>query len=230
MYYRRKIVAVLFSVVAAFASNGQSANTQLSLISAKINKALNYKVNVTIKVDLPHLTMPQVNAIVYFKQKDKFKVESKSIAVIPKQGFVQLSNLIGDTTSYTAIYQGNDIIAGNKVRTISVIPMSDTGDVILGKLWVDETRHLIMKSQITTKQNGTVITTYEYKSQMQYGLPDVMTFEVDIKKFKIPKALAADINTSNSSADSKVSKKGVIVITLTNYLVNKGIDDAVFKK
>ena len=230
MYVRKKILVVLLLVVAVYAGTGQSANMQLSLISAKINKALNYRVNVNIKVDLPHLTMPQVNAIVYFKQKDKFKVESKSIAVIPKQGFVQLSNFISDTTSYTAIYQGYDIVAGNKVRAISVIPMSDTGDVILGKLWVDETRHLIMKSQVTTKQNGTVITTYEYKSQVIFGLPDVMTFEVDVKKFKIPKAVAADINTSNSSSDTKAGKKGVIVITLTNYVVNKGIDDAIFKK
>jgi hypothetical protein len=208
----------------------QTPNKQLNLVYAKLNKANNYKVDVTIKVDLPFIKMAPISARVYYKQKDKFKVESKSIAVIPKQGFVQLTRLINDTNSFTAVYQMYDVINGVRVRVINVIPLSDTGDVVLGKLWVDEVEHLILKSQITTKLNGTMMTSYDYNSQKAFGLPDKMTFEVDVKKFKIPKAVAADINTTKTSDTSKGSKKGIIVITLSNYSVNKGVDDAVFKK
>ena len=51
---------------------------------------------------------------------------------------------------------------------------------------------------------------------------------VDVKKFKIPKALAADINTSKSKTVEK--KSGEIRVSLKNYIINKGIDDAFFNK
>ena len=128
------------------------------------------------------------------------------------------------------MYQGNEMINGVKAMRINVIPLSDTGDVVLGKLWIDEQQHLILKSQITTKLNGTILTSYEYNSQKMFGLPDQMIFEVDIKKFKIPKAVAADISATKTASDGKENKKGKIIIKLRNYQVNKGIDDAVFKK
>ena len=213
-----------------FGGFAQNPYQQLNLVYEKLNKANNYSVDVNIKVDLPFIKMLPINAKIYFKQKDKFKVVSKSIAIVPKQGFVQLNKLINDTSSFSAMYQGNEMINGVKAMRINVIPLSDTGDVVLGKLWIDEQQHLILKSQITTKLNGTILTSYEYNSQKMFGLPDQMTFEVDIKKFKIPKAVAADINATKTASDGKENKKGRIVIKLRNYQVNKGIDDAVFKK
>jgi hypothetical protein len=213
-----------------FGGFAQNPYRQLNLVYEKLNKANNYSVDVNIKVDLPFIKMLPINAKIYYKQKDKFKVVSKSIAIVPKQGFVQLNKLINDTSSFSAMYQGNEIINGVKAMRINVIPLSDTGDVVLGKLWIDEQQHLILKSQITTKLNGTILTSYEYNSQKMFGLPDQMTFEVDIKKFKIPKAVAADINATKSASDTKENKKGKIIIKLRNYQVNKGIDDAVFKK
>jgi hypothetical protein len=225
-----KFIFVLLNCLIWQSLQAQNPNTLLHLVYAKLNKANNYKVDVNIKVDLPFIKMLPINAKIYFKQKDKFKVESKSIAIIPKQGFVQLTKLINDTNAFTAMYQSSEVINSNKVSLINVIPLNDTGDVILGKLWIDDKQHIILKSQITTKSNGTILTSYEYGTQKEFGLPDVMTFEVDIKKFKIPKAVAADINTTKSSSTSKEGKKGKIIIKLNNYLINKGIEDAFFKK
>ena len=208
----------------------QNPNKILNLVYAKLNKANNYSVDVNIKVDLPFIKMLPISAKIYFKQKDKFKVESKSIAILPKQGFVQLTKLINDTNAFTALYQSSEILDNHKISLINVIPLSDTGDVVLGKLWIDETKQVITKSQITTKLNGTIITNYTYGTQIQYGLPDLMIFEVDIKKFKIPKAVAADINLTQKKEAEKTGKRGMIFIKLMNYQVNKGIADDVFKK
>ena len=48
----------------------------------------------------------------------------------------------------------------------------------------------------------------------------------------MPKSVSADINNSgkNKKDDPKKSKVGTITIALSNYLVNKGISDEVFKK
>lgn len=221
---------LLIGLLNAPVAQAQQTNKLLYRVSAKFATVKDYSVDVHIKVDMPFLRMLPINAKIYFKQKDKFKVESKSIAIVPKQGFVQLNKLINDTNSYTAVLQNSDNATGTKISLINIIPLNDTGDVILGKLWIDEKNSVIKKSQITTKTNGTILTEYIYGAQLAFGLPDIMNFEVDIKKFKVPKAVAADINTNAKKEAEKVGKKGKIIIKLTNYSINKGIADAIFKK
>ena len=206
----------------------QSPRLLLNQVQTKLNKAANYKADINIKVDLPYIRLMPINTKLYFKQKDKFKIDTKSIAVLPKQGFLQFSSLVKDSVNYTAMFQSYDNVNEIKTSLINLIPNNDTSDVILAKLWIDPIDKVIIKSLITTKSSGTIKTEYTYGSQIAYGLPDIIKFVVDVKKFKIPKALAADINTSKSK---KVEKKsGEIRISLKNYIINKGIDDAFFTK
>jgi hypothetical protein len=206
----------------------QSPRTLLNQVQVKLNKATNYSADINIIVDLPYITLMPINSKLYYKQKDKFKIDTKSIAILPKQGFLQLNMLVNDTVNYTAIFQSKEIINKIKTSLVNLIPNNDTSDVVLAKLWVDEINQVIIKSQVTTKSSGTIKTEYIYGSQVFYGLPDDIKFTVDIKKFKIPKALSADINTSKTT---KVEKKfGEINIKLKNYQINKGIADNVFDK
>jgi len=209
----------------------ENANTILHAVYAKVQKAKDYSVDVNIKVDMPFIRMLPVAAKIYYKQKDKFKVESKSIAIVPRQGFDQASKMLADTNSFTTVIQGKEMIGKVQTIIINIIPLSDTSDLILGKLWIDQKQNIILKSQLTTKSNGTILTEYTYGTQLVFGLPDKMTFTVDVKKFKTPKSVAADMNNKPKEEDKKKDqKKGQIIITLTNYQINKGIPDAIFKK
>jgi hypothetical protein len=206
----------------------QSPRLLLNQVQNKLNKAANYKADIHIKVDLPYISLMPINTKLYFKQKDKFKIDTKSIAILPKQGFLQFSSLVKDSVNYTAIFQSYDNINEVKTSLINLIPNNDTSDLVLAKLWIDPINQVIIKSLITTKSSGTIKTEYTYGSQIAYGLPDLIKFVVDVKKFKIPKALTAEINTSKSN---KVEKKsGQIIVSLKNYIINKGIDDAFFNK
>lgn len=227
----------LFTVIITVFSFGlvhaqQNANQILRAVYSKLQKAKDYSVMANIKVDMPFIRMLPIDAKIYYKQKDKFKVESKSIAIVPRQGFDQSSKMLADTNSFTAILQGGEIINGIQTSIVNIIPLSDTSDLILGKLWVDTKQNVILKSQLTTKSNGTILMEYVYGSQTAFGLPDKMIFSVDVKKFKIPKSVAADINNNDKEKTDKAKdpKKGKIFITLTNYQVNKGIPDSIFKK
>lgn len=230
----RKCAGFLFLMLLILSpqSNAQDAKLILRGVYNNLQKVKDYTVQANIKVDMPFIRMLPIDAKIYFKQKDKFKVESKSIAIVPRQGFDQSSKMLADTNSFTALAQGTEMIGTVAANVINVIPMSDTTDLILGKLWIDAKRNVILKSQLTTKSNGTILTEYEYGSQTAYGLPDKMTFSVDVKKFKIPKGVTADINNSEAEKKDKGKdpKKGKIFITLTNYQINKGIPDTVFKK
>lgn len=218
------LVIILLSVN-IFAQNPRSI---LNKVQSRLSRANNYSADITIKVDLPYITLKPINSKLYFKQKDKFKIDTKRIAILPKQGFLQFNKLINDTINYTTLIQTTETINNIKTSLINLIPNNDTSDVVLAKLWVDEINQVIIKSQVTTKSSGTIKTEYTYGSQVSYGLPDDIKFVVDVKKFKIPKALSADINTSKTA---KVEKKiGIISVSLKNYTINKGIDDNLFNK
>ena len=220
----------MFSFTETIAQN--NANVILRGVYNKLQKAKDYKVDVNIKIDMPFIRMMPVDAKIYFKQKDKFKVESKSIAIVPRQGFDQASKMLADTNSYTCVIQGTEQIGTVTTTVINVIPRSDTVDLVLGKLWIDAAKNVILKSQFTTKSNGTIMTEYAYGTAIEYGLPDNMIFSVDIKKFRLPKSVTADMNNTSTAKDDKTKDKktGKIFIKLTNYQINKGIDDAVFKE
>jgi hypothetical protein len=64
-------------------------------------------------------------------------------------------------------------------------------------------------------------------------LPNQLVFDIDVKKFKLPKSVAADLNkTEKEKAKKNKNKdqKGTIIIKLTNYKINKGISDDFFKE
>jgi outer membrane lipoprotein-sorting protein len=224
------IIIVLLIPGISGAQSTPTANQLLHSIYAKLQKAHDYSVQANIKVDMPFIRMLPIDAMIYFKQKGKFKVESKSIAVVPRQGFDQASKMLSDTSTYSALVQGTELIGNVQAMIINIIPLADTSDLILGKLWVDQKQNLILKSKLTTRSNGTILTEYSYGSQLQYALPDKMIFSVDIKKFRMPAGTPTDPNAKKADDKAKENKKGQIIITLTNYQVNKGIPDEFFKK
>lgn len=231
----RSIWIFAFSFLLFFSFNAEaqkSPNQLLRGVYQKMMKVKDYSVEATIKADIPLIKILPVNAIVYFKQPDKFKVESKGIAIMPRQGFSDVAKIIRDTTSYTAVFTGKEKIGTSLTQIISVIPSVDTGDLVLAKFWIDYARNLVLKSQLTTRSSGTMQIEYFYGTQIASGLPDKMIFTVDVKKFKIPKALASDMNASSKTpkTNDKESKKGVILIDLKNYKLNQGLKDTFFKQ
>lgn len=235
-YFKRILnKTILFYFVFLFGnvySQGFTANQAIYKVYAQLQKAKDYKVDANIKVDLPFIRMLPISAKIFVKQPSKFKVESKSIAIVPRQGFDQLNKILSDTNQFTSIAQNSELVGKEMAKVISLIPVEDTTDLILAKLWVDTKLNVVLKSLLTTKTNGTILTEYSYGKFVNFGLPDAMTFTVDIKKFKIPKSIAADINTNSKKQENKDTKnmKGKIIISLSNYMINSGIQDAVFVK
>jgi outer membrane lipoprotein-sorting protein len=231
-----KKYTLLFLFLASFlnfAKATPTANKSLQKVYEKLMKLKDYSAEVNIQSNIPLIKILPVKAKIYFKQPNQFKIMAKGIAILPKQGFSDLALILKDSNSYLAVLAGNETIDQTATQIIHLIPNNDTSDLIIAKFWVDVNVGLILKSQLTTKSNGNLQINYEYDPiGKPYGLPHHLVFTVDVKKFKIPKALAADVNKTQRSkmqSESK-SKIGSIDIRLTNIQINKGIDDKIFKK
>ena len=75
---------------------GQTAEEILKGVINKINLVQDYQADVQIKAAIPFIKVPIAKATIYFKQKDKFKVESKGIAILPKQGMSDLTGFLSN--------------------------------------------------------------------------------------------------------------------------------------
>jgi outer membrane lipoprotein-sorting protein len=215
-------------------ANGQSAPEALKLIkdvTLKFNKVRDYQVDALIDARISFLKILPQQAKVFYKAPNKFNIESKGIAILPKQNFDQLFSLLNKESNFMAFISGTENLNDAATVVVNVVPLADTSDLVLAKLWVDATQSLIVKSQLTTKSNGTVLIEYFYRTWSALALPDKTIFTVDVKRFKIPKAISADINSKATQEDkNKPQKPGRIIINFSNYKINKGIDDKVFLK
>ena len=227
-----KNIAVILFISIYSLGFSQDADAILNRVVTKINSVKDYSVDANIKADIPLIKILPVKASIYFKQKDKFKVVSKGIAILPKQGFTDVNSFLMKKNSYMAVDGGVKTIDDVKTNLITVIPTNENSEFVLAKLWIDTKNDLILKSQITTRSSGTVTVDYSYDTEAEYGLPNQLVFDIDVKKFKLPKSVAADLNkTEKEKAKKNKNKdqKGTIIIKLTNYKINKGISDEFFK-
>jgi outer membrane lipoprotein-sorting protein len=233
MRHYKYIIAFHFVIFTFLVGYSQgNANLLLQKVYNKMQKAKDYSVQANIKVDMPFIRILPVDVKIYFKQPDKFKVESKSIAIVPRQGLDQAQKMLADSSAFTCMVQGEEKLGEIQTSIVNVIPLSDTSEMILGKFWVDPIQDVILKSLLTTRSSGTILTEYTYNTQVEYGLPDKMVFSVDTKKFRMPKNMSTGPNNKdpNKEEKGKDNKKGRIFIVMTNYQVNKGIPDNIFKK
>ncbi len=225
----KNIIYFLFLYLIPVFSSAQDGSEIIERLMTRMNRVMDYSVNAKIKSDIPLIKILTVNATIYFKQKDKFRIISKGIAILPKQGFTDITKILREKDTYSSILTGTEIIQNARTEIITILPGADTSDLILAKLWVDASNDLMLKSQITTRSSGTVTAEYKYSTHKEFGLPESMLFTMDVKKFKIPKGLATDINrTSDAESNKPVPKVGTVFIQLNNYVINKGINEDVF--
>jgi ABC-type proline/glycine betaine transport system ATPase subunit len=190
----------------------------LNTSEQKYSRVKKFTADVNIQSDIPAMKILPAQANISYVAPNNLEVTSKSIIVLPKQGFREIQNIVSQKNKYTPIYMGQEIINGRNSHLITLLPKSDAEDWIMAKIWIDVAESLIMQSQTTTKSSGTLKVNYVYNSQKQWALPDQMLIEVDVQKFKIPKGVATDLHRSRETKDQ--GSIGKINLTFLNYKVN----------
>ncbi len=223
--------AILFFTNIAFAQT--DINTLLNKAKAKIESVNDYEADGVMKTNVAFLKVPIARVKVYFKKPNKLKVKSeKGISFIPKGAVsLNLNNLTG-TNKFTVIDAGTENIKGQVLRVAKLLPTDDNSDVVLSTVYIDEATTLIKKAKTTTRDNGTYELEMTYSTYATYGLPDKIIFSFNAKDYKLPKGVTFDFDDGRTAPpalkDPLKGKKGRAEITFKNYVINKGVSDAVF--
>jgi hypothetical protein len=213
-------------------SQSDEAKNIIEKLITKFLLVNTYQADAVIKPDISFLKILPQKATFYFRQPDQFRIKTNGISILPKQQFDNIFSMLTRRDAYISVLAGKEALKnGTGLSIVNIIPLADTSELILAKLWVDAAENLIVKAQLTTRSNGTVQIAYKHGKYAYLGLPDEIVFTIDVKKFKVPKALTADINTVTKTQreQENEAKQGKIYITISNYLINKSVPPEIFK-
>jgi hypothetical protein len=218
----------LLSLLSVYAL-AQSPKQIIQKVNARFATVNDYAADIEMLFDIPSVRIEKITGRVFYKKPEKFRIRTKGIVFLPKQNPYYALRELSDTTSFDAMLASPEKINGVSTVCINVIPKLSDSELLFGRFWIDADRQLVMRSQLTTKTSGTMTIDNHFGSSVSYALPDKIIFTVDMTKFKVPKAIAVDIN-SKASGKSFSPEKGTGQISLhfSNYSINKKLDDKVF--
>ena len=228
---RLLITAVAFLSI-QFSAFSQDMTALVNKVKAKLDQVNDYIAEGSMKTDVAFIKAPVGRVKVYFKKPNHFKLKRDGgISILPKGGVtVNMSTLVAGN-DFAAIASGDAVIKGTKVKVVKLLPTTDNSDVVLSTLYIDETNLLILKAATTTKENGSFEIEMSYGKFISYALPDKVIFSFNTKDYKMPKGVALEFDDEEKLSDAEKikRKKGRVQINYSNYTINKGLDDNVFK-
>ncbi len=221
---------LFFLVLIPCVAGAQPVTDLLKKVKARLEKVNDYEATGKMKTDVVFLKIPVSNIKSYYKKPNRFKLTRQNgVSLLPKGGVsVNLGSLLL-TDDYSTIDAGYSTVNGKKARVVKLLPVSEQTDVVLTTLYIDEAALVILRSNTTTKENGTYEMEMYYGKYTEWGLPDKVIFSFNTKDYKLPKGITLEYDDGTKSADLPKNKKGKVEITYSSYIINKGVSDALLK-
>ena len=229
----KTIFLFLYLVVISFFAKAQDVNVLVQKVKDKINLVNDYEARGKMKTNVSFLKVPVATVKIYFKKPNRLKIKNeKGISFVPKGAVnINMSNVLS-SGKYSVLDAGTDKIGSTVVKVVKLLPEDDNSDVVLSTLYIDALNQVILKTKTTTRDNGTYELEMSYGKYIAYGLPDKIIFSFNTKDYKMPKGVTFDFEdgSKKKTAEEKIkNQKGKMEISISNYVINKGIADSVFK-
>jgi outer membrane lipoprotein-sorting protein len=209
-----------------------SGTEVLQRVEQGVEGVQDYVVTLEADVHMERVRIPRATATMYFKKPDKVHFDSPSIAMMPREGIAFNSSAVLD--QYTAETIGEDTAQGVKSFKLQLAARSATARLRQLFIWVNPQNWTISRLQ-TIPYEGRILT-----MDFTYGLQD--------GKYWMPATLKAHFGLLNEretmtpQPDSslapqspldqmqpRVPRSGSISIFYSDYRINVGLSDDIFK-
>jgi len=243
MIFLRLIFALLFFSL-CFSVNERFEDYCVSKTNEQFYSINDYKVDMTIRLEIPAFRMPKKKYKVFYKKPNKIKVKAKGFGILPKTGLftspndnfdnlknLKISNFKDESNIHDIIIVGDLIVDSLKLEMpneYSRLTFNPTVEVKIDTLnWVIKN----VTTKLDTLKLFQINNFYQFHEDSYY-MPNQSIVKYYIKDKKLFNWLNKDASNiigqdaSLMSNDSIV--EGTITVNYKNYTINKGIDDKVF--
>lgn len=227
----RKSVLIFWSLFFLNEGFAQSSNELIQQVKQKLEKVNDYTAIGKLRTTVVFIKAPISNIKVFFKKPDQFKIKKNGgISILPKGGIKVNLNSILNQKDFVIVESGNAMIQKTNTKILKLIPTTESSDVVLTTLYIDEVNKLVLKANTTTKENGTYEMEMFYRNYANYALPDKVIFSFNTKDYKLPKGFTMEFDSGEKATEKDIikNKKGKVEILYSSYSINKGIADAEF--
>jgi hypothetical protein len=197
-----------------------------------------YTVRIHAKVNMPSIRIPDFSAVLYFKKPDKFHVETKSFAPIPRDSGV-FNPFQFDPEKNLIAYERTESLNGTLSDVFRVEPLDAKALVRYYHVWVGGNPRRIQQVE-SLSVKGT-----KGQVDLTYG-----TVEKGVEKWLLPEKVHIHLifpegmhNADTGSFTTKdnpissgmrrlddMSGEGNIDLSYSEWQINTGLDDRLFQK
>jgi len=227
----KTIFTIIFAVFLFIDLSAQTPQELINKVKAKLELVNDYTAKGKLKTNVVFIKAPIASVKVYYKKPDKMRIVNENgISFIPKGSVnINLAKFLSGSGNYEIVDAGTEPATG--LRILKLLPSDENSEIVLSTLYIDEKTELIKKAKNTTRDNGTYELEMSYGKYVAYSLPDKVIFSFNTKDYKLPRGVTFDYDdgTEKKPDDNIKNKKGKVEITYTEYLINKGVNDSIFK-
>lgn len=217
------MAGILFLLSAEWIPAQEDAIRYLDSIEKKYSGLKDYTVDVNVHFDIEALKAPDMQARLYFKAPDKMKVDSKRVFFFPKEGGI-FNPFQFKKKNFEVMLLERLIYDGRKAVRLRLIPIetdiSNKGFV----LTIDIERDVIREIKVSPSEGREIIAVIDYGIFDGFDLPVHIGLQLDI-----PPAEPSGVKEFQLGQGGK-RIHGKVEITYSNYKVNSGLSDEIFKE
>ncbi|MGA2315415.1 MAG: hypothetical protein ABSG71_03445 [Thermodesulfobacteriota bacterium] len=217
------LAGILFLLSSEWIQAQEDTTRYLDSIEKKYSGLKDYRVDVNVHFDIEALKAPDMQARLYFKAPDKMKVESKKVFFFPKEGGYFNPSLFKKKDFEVRLLE-RLIYDGRKAVRLRLTP-TDMNTYNKGLvLTIDTDRNLIREIKISPSEGREIKAAIEYGMFDGFELPTHIDLQLDI-----PSEEPSGMKEFTQFGQRTKSITGKIQITYSNYRVNVGLSDEIFK-
>jgi outer membrane lipoprotein-sorting protein len=213
--------ALMFICGSVF-SQTLTADQILDNVRQHFDEIQDYTVTITAQVNIEGLNVPDNKIKLYFKQPDKIHIESEHFAMVPREA-------LRFNPSYF-LNKFNDTLVGSEKQNdtvfykIQLVPKSDEAENLHESfIWVDGARWVVTKLETGAAAERTVDVEFAYETvDAKYLLPSRISVHFEVQQEK-------DSTAEGMYNPERKPRSGTVVITYSDYIVNSGLSDDIFK-
>ena len=218
------LAGILFLLSTELIQAQEDATRYLDLIEKKYSGLKDYVVDVNVHFDIETLKAPDMQAKLYFKAPDKMKVDSRKVFFFPKEGGY-FNPFVFNKKDFEIKLLERLTHDGKNVVRLKLTP-TDTERYNKGfVLTIDTDRNLIREIKISPSEGR------EIKAAIEYGMFDGFELPICIDlQLDIPGSEPSGMREFTQFGQRAKRITGKVQMTYSNYKVNSGLSDEVFKE
>jgi hypothetical protein len=202
----------------------EDASRYLDPIEKKYSGLTDYMADVNVHFDIEALKAPDMQARLYFKAPDKMKMDSKRIFFLPKEGGYFNPSLFKKKDFDMKLLE-RLVYDGRKAVRLKLTPMDTDTYHKVSILTIDTDRNLIREIKISPSEGREVNAMIEYGTFAHFELPTHIHLQLTM-----PSDEPSGMREFTQFGQKPKKITGKVEITYSNYQVNVGLTDEIFKE